>query len=256
MNRIIAAALALALVMPIESRAETPQSMAVMAFQIDDLITLDPAEIYELTGGEYAANVYDRLVYYDIADISDIKGGLAESWQVSDDGKTFTLAYAETPGASLFLTNSDGAWNWTAAEPVTCLVDDEEVFVEALARRLSARGLHVETAENGKVAIEKAQQQPFDAVVLDLAMPKMDGMETLKRLLELNPDQQIILLTGHGSVQKGVEAMKAGAMDFLEKPAELKDLLAKIEQASENTMHLVEKRTTEHVAEVLRKKGW
>ncbi|MBW2528300.1 MAG: response regulator [Deltaproteobacteria bacterium] len=136
------------------------------------------------------------------------------------------------------------------------LVDDEEDFVGALARRLESRGLQVTTAENGKVALEKAQDTTFDAVVLDLAMPTMDGIETLKRLRELNPDLQIILLTGHATVQKGVEAMKLGAMDLLEKPAEFQEILQKIEQASERSMVLVEKRTSEEVAEVLRKKGW
>ena len=136
------------------------------------------------------------------------------------------------------------------------LVDDEEDFVEALARRLESRGLQVATADNGQVALSKAQHQTFDAVVLDLAMPTMDGIETLKRLREMNPDLQIILLTGHATVQKGVEAMKLGAVDLLEKPAEFKEILAKIEQASERSMLLVEKRTGEEVAEVLRKKGW
>lgn len=136
------------------------------------------------------------------------------------------------------------------------LVDDEEDFVEALARRLESRGLQVTTAENGKVALAKAEGHSFDAVVLDLAMPTMDGIETLKRLRELNPDLQIILLTGHATVQTGVEAMKLGAMDLLEKPAEFQEILAKIEQASEQSTLLVEKRTSEEVAEVLRKKGW
>jgi len=136
------------------------------------------------------------------------------------------------------------------------LVDDEEVFVEALALRLQSRGLLVETAESGTVALEKAQEQSFDAVVLDLAMPGMDGLETLQRLREQNPDLQIILLTGHGTVQKGVEAMKLGALDFLEKPAEFKELLAKIEQASKKKTLLMQKRAGGEVAELLRKMGW
>lgn len=136
------------------------------------------------------------------------------------------------------------------------LVDDEEDFVEALARRLASRGLQVTTAANGAVALGKARGQRFDAVVLDLAMPTMDGIETLKRLREINPDLQVILLTGHATVQKGVEAMKLGAMDLLEKPAEFKEILAKIEEASARATLLVEKRTSEEVAEVLRKKGW
>jgi len=136
------------------------------------------------------------------------------------------------------------------------LVDDEPDFVEALAKRMETRGLQVVTAENGKVALDKAKDQSFDAVVLDLAMPEMDGIETLKRLREVNADLQIVLLTGHATVQKGVEAMKLGAMDFLEKPAAFKDLLAKVLKATEKTALLVEKRTSDEVAEVLGKQGW
>lgn len=136
------------------------------------------------------------------------------------------------------------------------LVDDEDVFVEALARRMEARGLRVETAANGKIALEKAHEHTFDVVVLDLAMPEMDGIETLKRLREDNPCLQIILLTGHATVQKGVEAIKLGAMDFMEKPTEFKKLLAKIEEASEKTTLLVERRTCDEVNDVLRKHGW
>ncbi len=73
------------------AQAATPKNMAVIAWQLDELITLDPAEVYEFSGGELAANIYERIVYYDIAQPDDIKGGIAESWTISDDGKTFTF---------------------------------------------------------------------------------------------------------------------------------------------------------------------
>jgi DNA-binding NtrC family response regulator len=136
------------------------------------------------------------------------------------------------------------------------LVDDEQDFVEALARRLQGRGVVVQTAADGPAALELAGAHRFDAVVLDLAMPKMDGIETLKRLRELNPDIQVIVLTGHATVQTCVEAMKLGAVDLLEKPAEFRELLARIQEASDQTTLLVEKRSSEEVAELLRKKGW
>jgi peptide/nickel transport system substrate-binding protein len=72
-------------------QAATPSNMVVMAWQIDELISLDPAEIYEFAPAELAANFYDRVVYYDIASPNEMKGGAAESWTVSDDGKTFTF---------------------------------------------------------------------------------------------------------------------------------------------------------------------
>jgi len=136
------------------------------------------------------------------------------------------------------------------------LVDDEEVFVDALAKRMSRRGLQVETAENGEVALDKASQASFDVVVLDLAMPGMDGIETLKKLRAANPDIQVLLLTGHGTVQSGVAAMKEGAADFLEKPCDFDELLAKIDDASARKALLIQKRHEKEVDDLLKKKGW
>lgn len=136
------------------------------------------------------------------------------------------------------------------------LVDDEELFVTALAKRMAKRGFTVDTAPDGNAALDAVRQRSFDAIVLDLAMPGMDGIETLRKLLAINPDLQIILLTGHGSVQTGVDAMKHGAVDFLEKPADFHELLQKIEQAAAQKMLLIEKHAEEAVDEILRKKGW
>ena len=142
------------------------------------------------------------------------------------------------------------------AKAEVLLVDDEEVFVDALARRMNKRGLQVDTAENGNVALEKAAGESFDVIVLDLAMPGLDGIETLERLRDLNPDVQVILLTGHGTVGTGVEAMKLGAHDFLEKPCDFDELLSKIDQASARKAVLVQQRQEEKVERLLREKGW
>jgi DNA-binding NtrC family response regulator len=136
------------------------------------------------------------------------------------------------------------------------LVDDEEEFVRALAKRLKARGLNVEFTGDGKSAVEKLKQSDFDVIVLDLAMPGIDGLETLRRLRKVDPDIQILLLSGHGSIKSRVEAMKEGAIDFLEKPAEFKELLVKIQEASARRMVLVEKRRGKQVAGILRDHGW
>ncbi len=136
------------------------------------------------------------------------------------------------------------------------LVDDEELFVTALAQRMRKRGLEVDTAGDGEVALEIARYKTFDAIVLDLAMPKMDGLTTLQKLLEIDADLQIILLTGHGNVAKGVEAMKLGAVDFLEKPADLLDLLEKIDKASAAKAALVERQAERDVDAILKSKGW
>ncbi len=136
------------------------------------------------------------------------------------------------------------------------LVDDEKDFVETLAVRLGARGFRVDVAESGEMAIEKAGEKPFDAVVLDLAMPGMDGIETLQRLRELNPDFQVVLLTGHATVQKATEAMRLGALDLLEKPVEIEALIEKIAEAATNKTRLTDKRIGKQVNDIIRKKGW
>jgi DNA-binding NtrC family response regulator len=136
------------------------------------------------------------------------------------------------------------------------LVDDEEEFVAALAERLEARGLRVETAASGKAALEHAQGKTFDAVLLDMAMPGLDGIETLKGLLTLNPDQQVILLTGRATLQQAVEAMKLGALDLLEKPAEITVLVARIESAAKRRTTLEDKRVQQRMKDIVRKKGW
>jgi DNA-binding NtrC family response regulator len=136
------------------------------------------------------------------------------------------------------------------------LVDDEEDFTAALSERMEERGLDVDVSDNGPDAIEKVRGKGFDAVVLDLAMPGMDGIETLKRLLGENPDLQVILLTGRATVRDGVNAMSAGAMEFLEKPVELDLLMTKIQEAQVNRVLLMEKRAEEAITDILQKKGW
>ena len=136
------------------------------------------------------------------------------------------------------------------------LVDDEEDFVEVLAERLEARGLTVDTASNGELALEKAGKRPFDAIVLDMAMPGMNGIETLQGLLRINPDLQVILLTGRATLGQAVEAMKLGALDFLEKPVDIETLVVKIAEAATKRSSLEEKRIEDRMSDIMRKKGW
>lgn len=136
------------------------------------------------------------------------------------------------------------------------LVDDEAEFTQVLSQRMESRGVDVDIAASGREALALAKANSYDAIILDLAMPEMDGMETLGCLLEDNPDLQVILLTGYATLQKGVEAMKLGAMDFLEKPAELKKLMEKIQKAKANKMLLVEKHVEEKIRAILETKGW
>jgi len=136
------------------------------------------------------------------------------------------------------------------------LIDDEQDFMDALADRMRDRGMQVSTTTSPIEALKKADQENFDAIILDLMMPEMNGLETLTRLREKNPDLQIILLTGHATIEKGVEAMKLGAVDFLEKPIDIQALNAKIKEAKAQKMLLVEKRTEEIIKNILGCKAW
>ncbi len=136
------------------------------------------------------------------------------------------------------------------------LVDDEEKFLQVFSQRLQARGMKVDTAASGEDAIGRVRSEDFDAIVLDLSMPGMGGLEALKEMKREHPDLQIIILTGHGTLQAGVDAMKSGALDFLEKPVDLNKLLEKIGEAHEKKVLILEKRHQEQVEEILRSKGW
>ncbi len=136
------------------------------------------------------------------------------------------------------------------------VVDDEEQFLKVFSQRLEGRGLKVDTSSTGEDALKKVKGKEFDAIVLDLVMPGMSGLETLKRIRSENPDVQIIILTGHGTVEKGVEAIKAGAVDFIEKPADVNKIMEKIAEAKHKRIVLVEKKAEEHVKEIIQSKGW
>jgi len=137
------------------------------------------------------------------------------------------------------------------------LIDDEQDFLDVLAERMRDRGMKVQTTTSALEAMDLAEgEDGYDAVILDLMMPEMDGLEALTRLREKNPDLQIILLTGHATIEKGIEAMKLGAMDFLEKPIDIQTLNEKIKEAKAHKMVLVEKRTEEAIKNIIGCKGW
>ena len=136
------------------------------------------------------------------------------------------------------------------------LVDDEKEFTETLSERLRLRDLEVFTAASGREAIDLAGQHRFDAVILDLQMPGMDGIETLKMLLADDADQQVIVLTGHGTISKSVEALKVGATEFFEKPIDIQTLSEVIGKAAVQRLTLLEERSTHAIEDILKKKGW
>ncbi|RJQ84149.1 MAG: response regulator [Desulfobacteraceae bacterium] len=113
------------------------------------------------------------------------------------------------------------------------LVDDEEIFTRNMAKLLSTRGYIVTAVNSGDAAIRALEEHPVDVIVLDLKMPGMDGLTTLKEIQKLGLFAQTLILTGHGSIDSALEAMKFGAYDYLTKPCEIDDLVAKIEGAWE-----------------------
>ena len=136
------------------------------------------------------------------------------------------------------------------------VIEDDPDLNRQLATALTDAGYVVDRAFDGEEGHYLGESEPYDAVILDLAMPGMDGIETLKRLLELDPTLQVILLTGHATVTKGVEAVKLGAVDFLEKPADIATLIGKITDAQQKKMQLFEKNLQDKMSDILKKKGW
>lgn len=113
------------------------------------------------------------------------------------------------------------------------VVDDEKEFRELTVKILKKRGLKAQAAENGKKALEILETSRTDVVLLDVKMPEMDGIETLRHIRTLKPLVEVVLLTGHASVESGIEGMKLGAFDYLMKPIEVDPLLGKLEAAYE-----------------------
>ncbi len=113
------------------------------------------------------------------------------------------------------------------------IVDDEDDFREAIIKRLRARKVDIEGANSGSKALEILSEKDFDVVVLDVKMPGMDGIETLREIKLKKPLVEVIMLTGHASVESGIQGMQLGAFDYVMKPVALDDLMDKVRQAYE-----------------------
>ena len=113
------------------------------------------------------------------------------------------------------------------------LIDDDREYLDILSERLTIRGMEVATAESGPTALDLIQKSQFDVLVLDLQMPTMDGLQVLEQLAAIKPDQPVLLLTGHATVAKGVQAMKLGAADVIEKPVNIRELVEKIQEIAQ-----------------------
>lgn len=135
------------------------------------------------------------------------------------------------------------------------IVDDEKDFVEMFSLRLKGQGEKVSTAFSGKQALEVLEKTAIDVVILDIRMPGMDGIDTLKQIKTLYPLIEVILLTGHGSAETAVEGMKSGAFDYLMKPADVEDIRMKLENARKRKDKQEERIRQAEVRLLLRRSG-
>jgi len=132
------------------------------------------------------------------------------------------------------------------------MVDDEERFLSTARILLEKRGVeNLQTATNGADALKILRKERLDVVVLDVKMPGMDGVEVLRRIKEEHPLVEVIMLTGHASVESGVEGLKLGAFDYVMKPIDIPDLLTKIEEAYGKKMAHDEKIRAAKVKEII-----
>ena len=114
------------------------------------------------------------------------------------------------------------------------VVDDEKAFVDTLVNRLNKRDIDSTGVLSGEEALEVMQKKLFDVIILDIKMPGgIDGIETLRGMKKIQPLAEVILLTGHASVETSIEGMKLGAFDYLIKPLKLEDLMVKMAEAFE-----------------------
>ena len=121
------------------------------------------------------------------------------------------------------------------------LVDDEERFLSTTKKLLLKKGLEVLTAASGPEALELLRTHNIHVVILDVKMPGMDGMETLKAIKHTYPLVEVIMLTGHATVESAIDGLKSGAMDYLMKPADMDDLISKAEEAFEKRQRIEER---------------
>ncbi|MBC8417664.1 MAG: response regulator [Proteobacteria bacterium] len=119
-------------------------------------------------------------------------------------------------------------------KPLVLLVDDEVPFVETMTKRLQKRDLNVNTAFSGQEALEVLDKnRNTDVVILDVKMPGMDGIEALGEIKKSFPLTEVVMLTGHGTIESAIEGMKKGAYDYLLKPCDIDQLMLKVEEATQ-----------------------
>jgi len=121
------------------------------------------------------------------------------------------------------------------------LVDDEERFLSTTQKLLAKKGYDVVTAASGAEALEKIRSQNIHVVILDVKMPGMDGNATLKEIKRQFPLTEVIMLTGHATMESAIDGLKSGAIDYLMKPTDIDEIILKAEEAFGKRQGLEEK---------------
>jgi len=121
------------------------------------------------------------------------------------------------------------------------LVDDEERFLSTTQKLLERKGYDVVTASSGVEALEKIRTHNIHVVILDVKMPGMDGNATLKEIKRQFPLTEVIMLTGHATMESAIDGLKSGAIDYLMKPTDIDEIIQKAEEAFEKRQGLEEK---------------
>lgn len=139
---------------------------------------------------------------------------------------------------------------------VVLLVDDEAPFVATMKKRLTKRNLTVLSAHSGPEALDVLEREPLvDVVILDVKMPDMDGMETLRQIKEAHPAVEVIMLTGHATMETAIEGMKLGAFDYLMKPCSIEQVLDKVREAKEKRRKSEDEITRARIREITMRRG-
>lgn len=120
------------------------------------------------------------------------------------------------------------------------IIDDEKAIRKTLTEILSYEGYKIDEAENGEEGLKKFKEKTYDVVLCDIKMPKLDGLEFLDRAREHNPDVPVIMISGHGTIETAVEAVKKGAYDYISKPPDLNRMLITIRNATDKTSLVTE----------------
>ncbi len=135
------------------------------------------------------------------------------------------------------------------------LVDDEVPFVETMTKRLSKRNLQMAAAFSGTEALERlSKESTIEVVILDVKMPGMDGIETLREIKGRHPLVEVVMLTGHATVETAIEGMKLGAFDYLMKPCDIELLVSKVTEAAARKRKQEEKILEARLKEITRRR--